>query len=80
MGLPVVFSLKIRLSISVILRSSAVSTALVDGVVLEEVFVSSVVLEVELSEKVTRALVDFDLLDLPCGMVEMALIELFFEN
>ena len=55
--------------------------ALVDGVVsvLEEVFVPGFVLEGELSEKVSRALVGFNLFDLPRGIYEIAFIERFFE-
>ena len=61
--------------------SSAVSTALVDGVVsvLEEVFFSGVVLEGEFSEKVTRAIVDVDLLNFTLGVFEVTFIEQFFE-
>ena len=40
-------------------------------------FVPDVVFEGELSEKVTRALVGVDLLDLPLGMFQMELIEPF---
>ena len=75
------FLLKIRLIVSVNRRSSAVSTALVEGVisVLEELFVPGVEFEGELSEKVTRALVGLDLLDLSLGIFEKELIEWFSE-
>ena len=74
------FLLKNRLIVSVNLGSSMIFTALVDFVVsaLEEVFVPGVVLEGELSEKFTRALVVVDLLDLPLGVFEITLIEQLF--
>ena len=69
------------MSVSVILMSSAVSTALVDGVVsvLGKVFVLGVAMAGELSEKMTRALVGVDLMDLSLGRFEMTFIERFFE-
>ena len=74
-----IFVPKIWLIVSVILESPSVFAALVDGVVSvsQEVFVLDVVLEAELSEKITRASVRVDLLDLPLGTFEMMLIEQF---
>ena len=42
-------------------------------------FVLGVVMAGELSEKMTRALVGVDLMDLSFGMFEMTFIERFFE-
>ena len=62
---------------SVSFKSSAVSMALVEGVVsvFDEVFVAGVVLEGEWSEKVTRAFVDIDFIVLVFGILEIALVE-----
>ena len=71
------FLLKILLIVSVIHRSSAVSMALVEGIasVLDELFVDGHVLENELSEKVTRAFVGVDLVDLVPGILNIAFME-----
>ena len=63
--------------VSVSLISSAVSTALVDWVVsvFDEVFVAGVVLEGELSQKVTRAFVGVDFAGLVHGIMEIELID-----
>ena len=69
----VFFLLKIRLIVSVNLRSPPVSTTLVDSVV--SVFVPGVVFVDKFSEQITRAFVGVNMLDLPPWHFKMALIE-----
>ena len=61
---------------------SAVSTAMIDGVVSvsDDVFVAGVILEGELSEKVTRAFVGVDISALVHGILGIKFIEWLFEE
>ena len=61
--------------------SSAVSKALVEGVVfvIDELLVTGVVFMCELSKKATLSFVRVDIANFPCGIVEEELMELISE-